>query len=69
MDRDEEEINETVFLDHIMSARPGSVDEGHLRAAQFFRGAVNTKQVASPGAIRSLQSVEISSLAEHERSE
>lgn len=44
------------------------VDDNHVRAAQFLRGSVSTKNVASSTAIQSLQSVAISDLSESERS-
>ncbi|SPO00937.1 uncharacterized protein DNG_03685 [Cephalotrichum gorgonifer] len=43
-------------------------NDRHLRAAQIFRGSVSTKKVASSSAISALQSVEIESLSEAERS-
>jgi len=55
-------------MEQIMNARPGAMDEGHLRAAQFFRGSVSTKMVASPSALRSLESVELADVPEGERS-
>jgi hypothetical protein len=55
-------------MEQIMNARPGAMDEGHLRAAQFFRGSVSTKMVASPVALRSLESVDVAELPEPERS-
>lgn len=48
--------------------RHGTGDDRQLRAAQFFRGSVNTKMVASASAISSLESVDINTLAEGERS-
>jgi hypothetical protein len=48
--------------------RPGNLPDEHLRAAQFFRGSVSTKMVASPTALRSLTSVDLTELKESERS-
>lgn len=59
---------EAAFMEQIMNTRPNNVDEGNLRAAQFFRGSVSTKMVASPAALRSLESVDVNSLKETDRS-
>ena len=66
-DRDsDDELADPAVFDHIIasSMRAGGDD---VRAAQFIRGSVSTKMVASPSAIRSLQSVQIEDLAESER--
>ncbi len=42
--------------------------EDHIRAAQLLRGQVPSKRVASKKAIGQLQSVELDSLSETERS-
>lgn len=54
-------------MDHLMASRPGAASDDHLRAAQFFRGAVSTKMVASPQALRSLESVDLKDLPKGER--
>ncbi|KAL0939363.1 c3h4 type zinc finger protein [Colletotrichum truncatum] len=43
------------------------IDDNHIRAAQFLRGSVSTKMVASTSAIQSLQSVATADLSESER--
>lgn len=48
--------------------RPGEMDEARIRARQLLRGQLSSKRVASKSALSSLQSVEISSLPESERS-
>lgn len=48
--------------------RHGTGDDRQLRAAQFFRGSVSTKMVASASAISSLESVDMDTLAEGEKS-
>ncbi|PKS10553.1 hypothetical protein jhhlp_002307 [Lomentospora prolificans] len=48
--------------------RQGSGDDRQLRAAQFFRGSVSTKMVASASAISSLESVDVDTLPEGEKS-
>jgi hypothetical protein len=68
IERDGDEDIENVVLEQLLNARPGAIDEHQLRAAQYFRGSVSTKNVASQSAISSLQSVSISDLAENERS-
>ncbi|OHE91018.1 hypothetical protein CORC01_13672 [Colletotrichum orchidophilum] len=54
--------NPTQMARHIMT-----MEEDHVRAAQFMRGSVTTKYVASSSAIQSLQSVPITDLSESER--
>ncbi|KXH48555.1 hypothetical protein CSIM01_12924 [Colletotrichum simmondsii] len=54
--------NPTQMARHIMT-----LEEDHVRAAQFMRGSVTTKYVASSSAIQSLQSVPITELSESER--
>ncbi|KXH51797.1 hypothetical protein CSAL01_08378 [Colletotrichum salicis] len=54
--------NPTQMARHIMT-----LEEDHVRAAQFMRGSVTTKYVASSSAIQSLQSVPITELPESER--
>lgn len=54
--------NPTQMARHIMT-----LEEDHVRAAQFMRGSVTTKYVASSSAIQSLQSVPIAELSESER--
>ncbi|KAL2114690.1 hypothetical protein VUR80DRAFT_2670 [Thermomyces stellatus] len=57
-------------IDHAISAahvRHGANDR-QLRAAQIFRGSVTSRKVASSTAIASLESVDVDSLSEAERS-
>ncbi|KAF6840076.1 RING-finger domain containing protein [Colletotrichum plurivorum] len=55
---------------YIIHGRMGAhdMDDNRIRAAQFLRGSVSTKMVASSSAIQSLQSVALSDLSESERS-
>lgn len=55
---------------YIIHSRMGAhdMDDNRIRAAQFLRGSVSTKMVASSAAIQSLQSVALSDLSESERS-
>lgn len=48
--------------------RIGDMGERHVRAHQLLRGQMTSKRVASKSAISSLQSVEIDTLPESERS-
>lgn len=50
-------------------ARMGDMSDDRIRAHQLLRGAMSNRRVASRSAISSLQSVEISTLPENERSE
>lgn len=70
----EDEQNALRFIEqHLATGAPiplrvGDVDEARIRAHQLLRGQLSSKRVASKGALSSLQSVEISSLPESERS-
>lgn len=44
------------------------MEESRVRTAQFLRGSMSTKMVASSSAIQSLQSVAMSDLSESEKS-
>lgn len=48
--------------------RAGDMDEARIRAHQLLRGQLSSKRVASKGALASLQSVDINSLPDSERS-
>ena len=66
MDSDEEYAPPSEVME--LLARDMRGDDSSVRAAQFLRGQVSSKMVASPSAIASLESVPIDSLPENERS-
>ncbi|WYZ34454.1 hypothetical protein EsH8_I_000730 [Colletotrichum jinshuiense] len=71
-DREYDHEGEMRMLEHFVLTTGSrlmghDVDDNHVRAAQFLRGSVSTKNVASSTAIQSLQSVAISDLSESER--
>lgn len=61
---DDDELDDSDFLDS------DDVDDEVLerQVIQEFRGSLNTKMVASPSAIRSLESVKVSDIPEGDRS-
>lgn len=70
-DEDLDDLSDpTLRILEAMSGSPfrGDMDEDRIRQHQILRGTLPTKRVASRSAIASLQSVDINSLAETERS-
>lgn len=70
----EDEQQALRFIEQQISAgtanplRVGDMEEARIRAHQLLRGQLSSKRVASRGALSSLQSVDLTSLPESERS-
>ena len=60
-DSDEDSPVEALYAEQLLAVAGlrGGGEDSSVRAAQFLRGTLSTKVVASPEAIRSLKSVDI----------